>query len=256
MKNAVVGAQLYSARDYCKDIKGVRETFRRVKEIGYQAVQVSGFGPVDPAEVADAAKEHGLTVGATHLGWQQFKDDLDSVIALHKQWNCIHTAIGGLPTEYFCREGVERFIEEATPIAKLLAAVVMDFSYHNHHHELVRYGDQTWLGALYQLAPASVIKAEIDTHWIQAGGADPAAWIQMCAGRAPVIHLKDMIITEARQLHFAPVGSGNLNWQAILAAMDAAGTEFAFVEQDDCYGEDVFTCLESSYRFLSDKGYR
>lgn len=255
MSKPLVGAQLFSAREHCKDIDGVRETFKRVKEIGYSVVQISGFGPVDPQAVAEAVKESGLIVGATHMQWKRFQEDLDAVIAEHKMWGCKHPAIGSLPGEYSEAGGIERFVAELTPISQKLAAEGMDFSYHNHNHELVRCGEATWLETLYAAASPDVLKAEIDTYWIQAGGGDPAAWIRKYAGRQPILHLKDMTITAEREQRFAPIGSGNLNWDAILAEIDKANVEYMFVEQDNCYGEDVFKCLESSYRFLQSRGY-
>lgn len=256
MSKPLVGAQLFSAREHCKDIAGVRETFKRVKKIGYSVVQVSGFGPMEPAEVAAAAQENGLTIGATHIKWPRFLEELDAVIAEHKLWSCRHPAIGGLPQEYFTADGISKFVEELKPVAARLAEAGMDFSYHNHNHEMAPCGETTWLEALYSAAAPEVLKAEIDTYWIQAGGGDPAAWIRKYAGREPVIHLKDMTITAERECRFAPIGSGNLNWDAILAEADQAGVEYMFVEQDNCYGQDVFDCLESSYRFLHSKGYK
>jgi len=54
----------------------------------------------------------------------------------------------------------------------------------------------------------------------------------------------------------APVYEGNMNFDAILAAAEDAGTEYALVEQDECYGEDPFACLARSYENLKAKGLR
>ena len=43
---------------------------------------------------------------------------------------------------------------------------------------------------------------------------------------------------------------------ALCAAAEKAGTKYAFVEQDDCFGEDPFDCLKKSYDFLASRGYR
>ena len=44
--------------------------------------------------------------------------------------------------------------------------------------------------------------------------------------------------------------------ELINAAAEKAGTKYAFVEQDDCFGEDPFDCLKKSYDFLASRGYR
>ncbi len=254
MAKAVLGAQLYTVRDYTKTIEDVRATLKKVADIGYTAVQISGFGPMDPKDVAQAARDANLTVAATHMGWPRFLDEIDAVIEEHKLWDCPHSAIGGLPAEYFSLDGLKRFLDELPGVAEKLAAEGIDFSYHNHHHELARYGDKTWLEMLYEQADPKHLKAEIDTHWIQRGGGDSAAWIRKCAGRQPLLHLKDMAITPEREPIFAEIGEGNLNWPAILEAAAEAGVEWYLIEQDDCYGRSPFESLAISYRNLQEMG--
>jgi sugar phosphate isomerase/epimerase len=253
MKRDKLAAQLFTVREFTKDIESVRETFAKVEKIGYPAVQISAFGPVDPKEVAKVINDSPLTVAATHMGWPRFLNELDAVIDEHHMWGCKHSAIGMLPMEYVCAEGVDRFLTELAPIAEKLAAEGIDFSYHNHNHELIRYGDDTWLGALYSKADPKHLKAEIDTYWIQAGGGDPADWIRRCSGRIPLLHLKDMTVSEGREQHFAEIGEGNLNWPAIFAAAEEAGSEWLIVEQDQCYGRDPFDCLALSYKNLTER---
>ncbi len=257
MSKAVLGAQLYTLRDYCKTITDIAETFKKVAEIGYTAVQISGIAPVAPKEVAKVLADTGLTAAATHVSWDGLLNDIDAEIEKHKTWNCTHVAIGGLfEEEYRGPDGLKKFLDELPPVAERLTAEGMDFSYHNHSHELVRYGGEkkTWLEMLYERADAKALKAEIDTYWIQHGGGDPAAWIRMCAGREPLLHLKDMCITPDGQQRYAEVGEGNLNWPAILQAAKEGGVEWYLVEQDDCYDRDPFESLAISYRNLKAMG--
>lgn len=136
MSKPVLGAQLYTVRDFCKTIDGIAESLKKIAQIGYPTVQVSGFGPVDPKDVAAIFEDNQLICSATHMGWNLFRDELDEVIETHKLWKCSHPAIGGLPEEYRTAEGIRRFLDELGPIAERLAAEGMDFSYHNHHREL------------------------------------------------------------------------------------------------------------------------
>jgi sugar phosphate isomerase/epimerase len=255
MSDITVGAQLYTCRDFCKTIEGVAETFRKVSEIGYTAVQISGFGPVNPQAVADLAAKHGLTIAATHIKWDRLFDDTDAIIAEHKLWGCRHLATGGFPFEFTGSEAdLDPFLEALPKVTEILVPEGMDYSYHNHNHEMVRVGGKTWLELLYEKAPAEHLKAEIDTYWIQAGGGDPAAYIRKYPGRQPLVHFKDMTVTVQREARFAPIGEGNLNWPAILDACREAGVQYALVEQDKCYGMDPFEALAISYRNLKAMG--
>ena len=255
MATPIVGAQLFTLRDFTNTIPDIAETLKKLGDTGYTSVQLSAIGPVDPAELGQVLKDSGLSAAATHVSWDRCLNDLDALVEEHKLWDCTHVAIGCLPGEYFCEGGVHRFLGELGPVAARLADEGMDFSYHNHHHEFMRFGNTTWLDELYSTAPADVLKAEIDTYWIQAGGGDPAAWVRRCSGRQPLLHLKDMCIVEKREQRFAPIGEGNLNWPAIFEAAEAGGVEHFLVEQDNCYGNDPFEALASSYRFLAQNGY-
>ena len=112
MNDPRIGAQLYSVRGHTDTADDVAETFAKVRAAGYSGVQVSAFGPVDAADVARLAKEHGLEIGATHFGWDEFRSDLDRLIDIHQRWGCRHAAIGGLPEDYREAGGVERFAAE------------------------------------------------------------------------------------------------------------------------------------------------
>jgi sugar phosphate isomerase/epimerase len=255
MSKPVVGAQLYTVRKSVQTLPDIATALERVRKIGYTAVQMSGFGPVDPKELAKVFAGSGLTVAATHVSWKRCLLETDAVVEEHLLWKCAHPAIGGLPDEYFTLDGLDRFIRELGPVAAKFKTAGMDFSYHNHNHELARYDGRTWLERLYAAASPDVLKVEIDTYWIQAGGGDPAEWVRRYAGRQPLLHLKDMRITPRREQLFAAVGEGNLNWKSILRAAEDSGVQYMLVEQDNCYDRDPFDCLATSYRNLEAMGY-
>ncbi len=251
----LVGAQLFTVRAFTQDSHGLAETLRKIAQTGYTAVQLSGHGPIPPEDVARMARDAGLAIVSTHEPWKRFLTDLDRLIEVHHIYGCRHLAIGGLPAEYFVEGGADRFVAELRPVAERLAREGMDFSYHNHNHELARYGAQRWLDRLYELSDSRILKAELDTYWIAAAGGDPAEWILRCAGREPLLHLKDMRVTPKRDTQFAEIGEGNLNWPAILSAAEAGGVEYLLVEQDQCYDRDPFESLAISYRHLRAMGY-
>ncbi|MBC7235081.1 MAG: sugar phosphate isomerase/epimerase [Chloroflexi bacterium] len=256
MPENVVAAQLYTVRQFTKNAKEVAQTLKKVADIGYTAVQISAFGDVSPAEVAKMCADNGLRIISTHTNWQRFVDDIDGVIQEHEIYGCKHPAIGGLFGEYRSVEGLKRFLDEFGPVGEKLAAAGMDFSYHNHSHEFARYGGKTWMEMLFeQMQGNEVFKFELDVYWVQHGGADPAYWVRKCAGREPLLHLKDMAITPDREQRFAEVGEGNLNWPAILQAAQEGGVEWYCVEQDQCYERDPFESLAISYRHLKEWGF-
>ncbi len=254
MSNSVIAAQLYTLRDFCKTPEDIAKTFKKVKEMGYDAVQLSGLGPIDPKELKEIADREGLRICATHISFDQMREDIERVIADHKLWNCKYVGIGGMPRENRnSRQGYIDFAREASEIARKLADNGLRFIYHNHNFEFRKFDGMTGLEILYNEFDLSVVDFEIDTYWVQAGGSDPAAWIRKVGGNMKVVHLKDMAIDENSRQIFAEVGEGNLNWPAILQACKDIGVEWYVVEQDVCQ-RDPFESLKISLENLRKMG--
>ena len=246
-----IAAQLYTLREYLKTPGDIAVTLRRVKEIGYQAVQLSGLGPIAAGELASILRGEGLIPVITHVGYARFIDELPAVIDEHHTLGCRHAALGALPHEWWNRDGFIEFARAGSEIARALHAEDISFSYHNHSFEFQKYDGKTGMELLFEHADP-LLKAEIDTYWVQHGGANPASWIRKLAGRIIVMHLKDMAVIDNQQV-MAEVGEGNLEWPAILAACREAGVEWYAVEQDICY-RDPFDSLALSLRNLQAMG--
>lgn len=252
MADTQIAAQLYTVREFAQTPKDLAETLKKVKDIGYDVVQVSGVCPIEYSELKKMLDDTGIRVCATHIPYQKMADDPEKVIEEHYLIECKYPAIGGLPGEYRNAEGYAKFAKEATEVGKKLAKGGLYFGYHNHSFELEKYGSRTGLQILYEESDPRYVKAEIDTYWIQHGGGDPAWWIEKLAGRIPLVHLKDMSIRDGKQI-MAEVGEGNLNWPRILDACRKAGVEWYIVEQDTCE-RDPFESLAISLRNLKAMG--
>ena len=62
-----LGAQMYTLREYTKTAEGLREALHKVKDMGYQAVQLSGHGAdIAVEQAAEYLQETGLR-GHPHL---------------------------------------------------------------------------------------------------------------------------------------------------------------------------------------------
>ena len=252
MAASQLAAQLYTVRDFTNTPAEIATTMKKVKQLGYDAVQCSALGAIDAHELKRIVDGEGLTICATHTDYERMRDEPQAVIDEHNLWGCKHAAIGGLPQDYRSAEGYARFAKEASEVAKRLAEGGLTFSYHNHSFELERFNGRTGLEILYEDSDPKYFNSELDTYWIQHGGGDSAAWIRKLKGRAYIVHLKDMAMDGRTQL-FAEVGEGNLNWHAILDACKEAGVEWYIVEQDTCQ-RNPFESLGISLRNLKEMG--
>lgn len=255
MKKPVIAAQLYTVREFMKTPEDVASTFAKVKAIGYNAVQVSGIGPVDPVFVKEVADKEGLTICATHIPFERLKNDMDGVIKQHKLWNCKYVGIGAMPNEYRdSKEGFVRFAKEASEYGRVLRDNGLQLIYHNHNFEFEKFDGVLGMDILFQESDPEAFQFEIDTYWVQSGACEPVTWLKKMAGRMAVAHFKDMAIEhEKKQQIMAEVGEGNLNWEAIIAACEEIGVEYCAVEQDVCQ-RSPFESLEISLKNLKKLG--
>ena len=252
MAQTSVAAQLYTVRDFLKTPADITASLKKVSAIGYRAVQLSALGPIDPQELKSITDGEGLTICATHVGFEQLRDDLDAVVAEHEIYNCKYVAIGAIPNDYRHAEGYRQFAKEASEVGRRMKERGLVFGYHNHSFELEKFGDKTALEILYSESDPETFTAEIDTYWIQHGGGDAAWWLRRVAGRSPLVHLKDMVMRGREQL-MAEVGEGNMNWPSILEACKDAGVEWYIIEQDTCQ-RDPFESLAISLRNVQRMG--
>ncbi len=156
------------------------------------------------------------------------------------------------PNEYRNKKGYAEFAKQASEIAHKLKEHGITYGYHNHSFEFVRYDGKTGQDILFETSDPQVFNFEIDTYWIQDGGASPSAWIRKVINRVPTVHMKDMIVHNGGHM-FAPVGEGNLDWPAILEANNAAGVKYYIVEQDR-HLSDPLENIAASYRNMKSWG--
>jgi len=246
MHKPTLALQVYTVREaLAKDFAG---TLRKVKEIGYDAVELTGTGPYDGPALGKLLEELGLRVAGIHVGLQALEQDLDGLLALAAALRTPNLVCPALPEE---RRGTR---EDWIAVARTLDGIGqrcreggLRLSYHNHSFEFVRFGEQYALDLLLESCSPSNVWSELDTYWVKHGGADPVQYIRRYAGRISILHCKDMAGDENRS--FAEVGRGVLDWRAIHEAALSAGVEWYCVEQDVCPG-DPFESARISADFI------
>ncbi len=245
-----VAAQLFTVREFCKTAETFAESMRKVRAIGYQAVQISGVGPIPPAEIRRICADHGLTICATHEPGKLICDEPQAVIDRLAALGTRYTAYPFPHLPLTCLDEVKALAENLDRSGAALRQAGQVLCYHNHHHEFRRFAGKTALQWIYDLADPHNLQGEPDTYWVQTGGGDPVEWCTRLHGRLPLLHLKDYAISAEPKPIMAEIGNGNLNWRAIVAAAETSGCAWYIVEQDTCPG-DPFESLRQSFAYLS-----
>jgi sugar phosphate isomerase/epimerase len=251
MNISQVAAQLYTLRDFCKTPQDTAQTLKKVRAIGYEAVQVSGVAPMPESELKAMLDGEGLVCCATHESTQVILDEPQKVIERLQKLDCKYTAVpspGGIDVSTL--EAAQSFAARMDAAGKALREAGQVLAYHNHHFEFVRLGDRTLLEIFYGETDPQNLQGEIDTYWVQYGGGDPVAWCKKLKNRLPLLHLKDYgIDIQERKPVFREIGQGNLNWSELIPAAENSGCQWFIVEQDTCPG-DPFDSLKISFDYI------
>lgn len=249
MNKKYLAAQLYTIRDFMKTPDDVKESLKKIRDIGYESIQLSGNQAVSAQDMKSLIYSFGLTICATHIPLERLTNELDKVIEEHKLWGCKYIGLGAMPAEYRNNgEGIKAFTKMMSSVTEEIYKEGLQFIYHNHKFEFEKYDGVTGLDILFNETDPKAFGFELDTYWVQAGGANPVDWIKKVEGRMQVVHLKDMAIKNNEQI-FSEIGYGNLNWPEILTACQKTGVEWYAVEQDNCPG-DPFESLKMSFDYL------
>ncbi len=268
-----IGIQIYSVRDDAK--ADLRATLKKIKAMGYDGVELAGLYDLSPAEIKKMFDETGLVPISAHVSINDFRADLEGTLAKYKEIGCKFIGIPSLPKEN--RPGNEKFYEaldELAEIGKTAKKFGIQLLYHNHDFEFVKIGGKYGLDIMYEKVPADLLQTEIDTCWVNVGGAEPAAYVRKYKGRAPVIHLKDFygdrsgaaydLIGESGKaparpegFEYRPLGKGLQDVPAIIKAAEDAGATWLIVEQDSpSMGLTPMECIETSIQYLKKIGYK
>lgn len=246
-----IGAQFFTVRDTCKTLEGFAETLKKVADIGYRTVQISGTCAYEPEWLDAELKKNGLKCVVTHISADRLANEAAKVAKEHDVFGCDHVGLGYYSFDPEKGQTFEKFVTTYGEVAKILKENGKYFMYHNHDQEFKKIDGVRILDRICEAIPAELMGITFDTYWAQVGGADPAQCLEKLAGRIPCIHLKDCGYGRRMDV----IGEGNINFDRVFEKAEAGGTKYMLVEQDNCNDEDPIECLRRSYQYLSACGF-
>lgn len=230
-----LGVQLYTVRDQAeKDLPAV---LAAIRDIGYTEVEPYWNIYDHPArELKKLIADHGLSAPSGHFDYEGLASKLD-----YAQELGVHYVVCPmLPESMWGSLGdFEKAAEQFDAWGAELQKRGMRFAFHNHNYEFRKLDGTTGFDTILARTDPKLVDIEMDCYWITQAGYDPVSMLEKHAGRIRLLHLKDrkpgfppsQQLDEAA-MHFTEVGSGTLDWKAILAAAERNRIDHMFVEQD------------------------
>ena len=274
MARALIGYQLYSAREDCaRDLFGV---LKELKKLGYDCVEFAGFYGHTPEEIRAMLDETGLIAISDHVPFAQIEKDMFAVVSDHLKIGCKYIAVPYLLEEDRPgKPGFARVLNVVARFGRVCREAGIQLLYHNHDFEFEKVSGMYALDFMYAAIDADILKTEIDVCWVNYSGEDPAAYLRSYAGRIPIVHMKDFVGSKggaqpyalvkadgsddgnnsaAATFEFRPVGHGCQDVPAIVKAGLEGGAECFVVEQDQWYDRTPMEAAAMSIESLRKAG--
>lgn len=229
MKNIPIALQMYTLRNECEvDFRG---TLRKVASLGFQGVELAGYGGIPVGELKELLDELGLKVAACHVPLAVIESNLAEVIQEQIVLESKFLVCPYLLPEKRTEADYQSLITFLNKAGAKCQKAGISLCYHNHDFELDNLQDgRTALDTIMQETDVSFVFAEPDVYWLSKREYDPAKWIDTFRERTKLVHLKDM--TKDEEGFFAEVGTGAIDFQSILKQGNEADIQWWIIEQD------------------------
>lgn len=277
-KHLPVAVQVYGLRDLLENTpENFKAVMQKVKDIGYDGVELAGTYGLEPAFIKKTLAEVGLIPISAHVAFDEMMKNLDGVISDYSAIGVKFLVMPYMAEEYRPAnpEGFKKFLPMLNEVGTKIHAAGMTFLYHNHDFEFVKLADGTWgYDAMFDAIPHDNLMSELDTCWCDVATGEAPAFIRKYTNRIPVVHLKDYIKKgEVKNMYkligieteesegdtgyfgFRPVGFGQMIWEPVLEAAIDANAQWVVVEQDEHYELEPMECARRSREYLKILGW-
>lgn len=251
------GLQIYSLRGLIGE-KGPQAGLDQARDFGFTTLELGGTYNLKPAEFLSLLKERGLTPVSCHFPWDRWKSDPDGVAAEAKALGLEYAGCAWANhkdpfDEAQAREVIEVFRKAGAATKKL----GIRFFYHLHGFEFAKHGDGTLADLLITGTDPDLVSFQMDVLWVFFPGQDPTSWLLKYPGRWCSMHLKDLrkgvergpLTGKTDVRNDVPLGTGQVDWPAVLAAARKTGVKYYFIEDES---PDVLSQIPVTLKYLRD----
>jgi sugar phosphate isomerase/epimerase len=256
-----VGVQLYTVRTILP--KKPEETLKAIEAIGYKEVEATydNLDKIWPALQATKMKPVSIHLNESTI-MKGTDDDISRAVDKVKQHGFSYAVFPWVnPPDRGGLDKMKALAEKLNKTGEKCRAAGLTFCYHNHAFEFEPMEGTTGFQVMMDRLDKNLCGFEMDCFWVSVAGHDPVELLKKLSGRVPLLHLKDkapgtpvMFKESVDRGAFKEVGSGVIDWPAVLRAAAAGGVQHYFVEQDQTPGDPVES-LRQSFGYLSKLQY-
>lgn len=252
MDKSKIAAQMYSVR---KELAADPDkTFRELKDIGFQAVQIDGFRGHEAAEIQQLVVKYGFRIAGMHIHHRRFFDDLDGLIQEALLFDCEILFDKYIDDEEQNEAGYRATKKQLFHVQDVLRNLGFVIGLHCPEYDYPNQVDGAKVLSYITKPKAGLsLIAEPDTYWMSVAGIDPVEEIKQYAWRAPIIHLKDYkkgFDPQDMDHNLVELGKGDVDFPAIVQWGEQNGVQYYCVEQDYSH-IGMFNSMRESFDYLT-----
>lgn len=216
--------QLWTVHEECeKDFRGM---LRKASELGYTAVEFTGYYGLTAEELKRELDQDGLEPVSSQMMIPDIAAHLDGIISYAKEIGLSN--IASCVADVSTREALTDTIEQLRPLVRKTTEAGLNFLYHNHAPEFAPLGGELPIHTLLKAFEKENFYLELDTYWALDSGVDIISFMEQNASRIKNIHIKD----GDGKGRSCPFGQGVLDIKGIVSCARRVGVPHILVEDD------------------------
>ena len=232
-----IGLQMYSMRKFTE--KDLIAALKDVASIGVKGIEFAGYFGHSAKELKAKLAEFGLQPAGSHIGWDNFKDNLDATIAYSAELGEPYMICPSIPAE-MCNSASAwlKTAELFSAVGEKVAAAGMKFCYHNHSFEFEEFEGKYGLDILFDNVDPRYVRMELDTCWCDVTGKLKAAeYMRKRAAHLELLHIKE--ITAIGNPAAKIIGQGAMDFKTICAVGKELGVAWYTIEHEGEEGDTL-----------------
>lgn len=251
--------QLYSLRAQFKE-KGVPQTLDLVQSFGIREVELAGTYGLSPEAFRKELDQRGLKAIGGHFPYARWKNEPEAVAEEARALGLPYAGCAWADHRAPLDEAQARAIAAVFNRAgAALARNGIPFFYHFHGFEFQPWRNgETLADLIVQTTDPATVKFQLDTLWVVFPGQDPVRLLGKYPGRWDLMHLKDLkqgvatgaLTGQTDVENDVALGTGQMDWPAILAAARRAGVKHYVIEDESSAS---VTQIPQSLKYLASR---
>lgn len=244
--------QMYGLRkEFEKDYDA---TIQKMKEIGFDAVQLDGMRGNNPQAVAKSLQKHGLEVCSMHIKHDRFIFDVEGIIEEGILFNCKEVYCKYIEDEFQVEYGYKFTKYALIKAAKKLVEAGFHVGLHSPEYDFNTLVDgKKVMDYICEEEDGICIHPEPDTYWLSVAQVDPLTFIKQYPNRILTIHMKDIDTSKDlmdMKANLVECGKGVVDYPSIIKWGEENGVKCYAIEQDYANG-DMFDSMKESLMYLT-----